>query len=139
MTTPPASQVYFIASGWGGVVKIGVTRNVRVRLKELQVGNPAELYIARVIPGGAVEEAWLHNRFSEQRIRGEWFRWHEDMATILVPSLPQPPTKEKKQHFGSLREKLEDAMRLGLLDKRQIEDFRSLGMLPSAPQLDLAS
>lgn len=61
-----------------GPIKIGLADNVRQRIEELQVGNPAELILIAVIQcktrGEAAKlEKTFHKIFARQHIRGEWF------------------------------------------------------------------
>jgi hypothetical protein len=96
-------------SGWvyliqaGEYTKIGIARNVRVRLATLQTGQPIRLVLR-----GAVEledytgaEAELHEMFSAQRVHGEWFaltdldvieivEWLESKPKPEVISAPEP-------------------------------------------------
>ena len=62
--------VYFIECG--GFVKIGYTYDLKARMIELQIGNPAQLILIRTIntdrPAGL--EAELHNKFADARRRG---------------------------------------------------------------------
>ncbi len=68
--------VYFIQEqGDGGAIKIGCTAgDPRARLATLQTGNSRRLHLLASIPGGAAEEAALHERFAAYRVSGEWFR-----------------------------------------------------------------
>jgi hypothetical protein len=50
-------------------------RRPESRLDALQTGNPYQLTIEGVMEGGKHEEEWLHNMFSDIRIRGEWFEY----------------------------------------------------------------
>jgi hypothetical protein len=65
--------VYFIQSGRGGALKIGVAVDVNKRLETLRVGNPADLIVRGAIRGGYAEEKHLHRLFGKLRMRGEWF------------------------------------------------------------------
>lgn len=58
-----------------GYFKIGVAYNIARRLSELAVGNPFELSIVKMFgyQDAQVVEAALHQRFSNQWVRGEWF------------------------------------------------------------------
>lgn len=73
-------KVYFIQSGGDrGPVKVGKSRDVDVRLKELQVGNPEELEIKIVLVANSEKHALhmekrFHRRFKKYHIRGEWFK-----------------------------------------------------------------
>lgn len=55
--------------------KIGVAANVQDRLAQLATGNPFDLEVLAVFQfeyANSVESA-LHQRFSNERVRGEWF------------------------------------------------------------------
>lgn len=79
---PPANQpakqqgqrwVYFVQAGDAGPIKIGVATNPRSRLSSLQTSTAVPLHPLGVVIGGVAEEAVLHRRFGEFRLRGEWF------------------------------------------------------------------
>lgn len=68
--------VYFIGiRGHPHLFKIGKSTNCERRLKQLQTGNPNELYIARIILHSKPFEleSSLHKYFATRRRRGEWF------------------------------------------------------------------
>ena len=67
------SFVYLIKSS--GFYKIGVAGDVESRMAQLSTGNPfdLELVFCYEFENANVVEASLHQRFSKQRIRGEWF------------------------------------------------------------------
>jgi hypothetical protein len=67
--------VYFIGSRGTGAVKIGFSRHhPGSRLRALQTGNSADLYLAAFFAGDQAKERELHERFGEFHLRGEWFR-----------------------------------------------------------------
>lgn len=69
---PPVtiSRVYF--AGRGGLIKIGTTVHLRLRIRQLGYdGGPVTLLTS--IPGGPVLEEKLHRRFAAHRHQGEWF------------------------------------------------------------------
>lgn len=68
------STVYFIQQGQDGPIKIGVSKKVKERLRELQVANPFMLRIIFQIRGTIELERALHDRFSQYRLEGEWFK-----------------------------------------------------------------
>jgi hypothetical protein len=78
-------SVYFIQAGEGGPVKIGTAISARVRMDSLQVGHYEELFLLRTLDGGRPLEQWLHGKFIERRIRGEWFHFCPTMLTIDAP------------------------------------------------------
>lgn len=77
--------VYFIQVGKDGPVKIGYAADAAIRLQQLQVAHPEPLHLLRTIDGGSKTEAWLHGKFSDHRIRGEWFNFCPEMMEIEPP------------------------------------------------------
>lgn len=74
-------SVYFIRADGPGLIKIGVAGSVQHRLSTLQTASPVPLTLIAVIPGvGQPVESELHERFAEDRVRGEWF---EPSAKLL--------------------------------------------------------
>jgi len=76
-------MIYFIEEGGGTYVKIGYSTNPKKRLPDLQPGNPRELSIIRIVPGGKDLERALHAMFSSTRRVGEWFLITAAIAPIL--------------------------------------------------------
>lgn len=71
-----ASWVYFIQDvDRRGNIKIGFTaRTVQKRIAEFATGSPVPLVVLREVRASRSFEAWLHERFAEERQSGEWFR-----------------------------------------------------------------
>lgn len=55
----------------GHKVKIGVSKNVPERLKQLQTSRSMELRVIHVFNGNLEKE--LHKQFADYRLKGEWF------------------------------------------------------------------
>ena len=75
--------VYFVSDG-NGYVKIGKTKNMKVRMGEY-TQLPKKPKVINVLPviDCAVTEKFLHNHFDAKRVRGEWFRLDKsDLKTI---------------------------------------------------------
>ena len=88
--------LYFIQAGSGGFVKIGWSNKPEGRLPTLQCGNPIQLTIVRTVPhAGRKAEAWAHRKFAEFWVRGEWFRFTEEMLS-WIPVRIDPPPKPKR-------------------------------------------
>jgi hypothetical protein len=66
--------VYFIQESGIGAVKIGVTKKLKSRLHMLRVNSPHEMVVLAHVPGDERLERYLHDRFCDSCIRGEWFR-----------------------------------------------------------------
>lgn len=83
-----AMGVYVIAAGAAGPVKIGISRDPRRRLKELQAHSPARLrchMFVRELDGRDREfEAHLHATLNSHRLHGEWFAVSADQAEAAV-------------------------------------------------------
>jgi hypothetical protein len=62
---------------------IGVAKDPKARLKELQVGCPDELRLLGVVEGEEDTEESIHALLAEHRIRGEWFRPATDVFEII--------------------------------------------------------
>jgi hypothetical protein len=69
-----------------GLVKIGASINPKSREKTLQAEDP-NLEIFFEAPGSFELERKLHLRFSEQRVRGEWFNLKENDVEWIVDHL----------------------------------------------------
>lgn len=80
--------VYFIACVETKRCKIGFTRgDVQKRLKNLQTGSAGALRILAQQPGTPTTERNLHQRFSEQRIHGEWFEMSGELFAYLCATI----------------------------------------------------
>jgi hypothetical protein len=76
--------VYIARIGEGGPVKIGCSGNTMQRVAALQKKQSEALVVIRVIEGAFAEERWLHRRYRDLRINGEWFHFDETMLTVAV-------------------------------------------------------
>lgn len=76
--------VYVIGERAAGVVKIGTTSNLRVRLKQLQTSSPQELRVLWSFGGDWRLEAHLHQRFADRQLKGEWFDFKDEDPTVAV-------------------------------------------------------
>ncbi len=66
-------MVYFFQRGTGGPIKIGYTRSVTTRFKQIQQSCPEKLINLGCIDGGINKERELHHLFQDYRINGEWY------------------------------------------------------------------
>lgn len=74
------SYVYLFSDSIRGVCKIGVSKNVHRRFREVQSGYPFSLEISGVIKGGFKEEKAIHKNFNQYRIR---FKLDEELQSIF--------------------------------------------------------
>jgi DNA-binding transcriptional regulator YdaS (Cro superfamily) len=82
--------VYFVRSG--AAVKIGWAVDVARRVSTLQCGAPTQYELVRVVDGDRALEGAFHRHFGDRRLRGEWFRWSDDMLTTSLEIVPPPQT-----------------------------------------------
>lgn len=70
-------MIYFIQETglFRNRVKIGLTDNLKQRLRRLRNMSPSTLKLLLVLPGDIQEEAYYHERFAEYHIHGEWFKY----------------------------------------------------------------
>jgi predicted GIY-YIG superfamily endonuclease len=67
-------SVYLIR-GNDGKYKIGIAKNPKKRIKQLQTGNSDELTLIETYPSENASkiESALHRQFSHVKLNGEWF------------------------------------------------------------------
>lgn len=79
--------VYLICDPLTDTFKIGVTkRDVNERLKEIQTGNPGEVFVSRVFESNYPYklESMLHRKFNSKKMINEWFALEsEDISSFM--------------------------------------------------------
>lgn len=76
-----------------GAVKIGCSRNPRIRCRSLGYQLKMSVLLLATFEGQFRHERALHRRFSHLRIEGEWFRPAQDMLALIAGVLADhPPT-----------------------------------------------
>lgn len=74
-------MIYFIRQD--STVKIGCTKNIKIRLSDLQVSNPHELSVLLLINGSFKEEERLHSLFVDDKVRGEWYFLSDEIKEFI--------------------------------------------------------
>ena len=80
-----SEHVYFI--GNGDNVKIGVSGDPEVRLRQLQTGHDRPLKLLGTVPGSSAKEKELHSLLAGRRGSGEWFSITEAEVALLIALL----------------------------------------------------
>ena len=75
--------VYFISTD-DGLIKIGYTTNLGVRLRSLRTAHPKELQVRLVIPGSLDDEQEFHRRFAAFRVGREWFKLAKPISDYIA-------------------------------------------------------
>lgn len=78
--------VYLLRSSKTGLMKIGYTKHLGKRVRELSNAQGGELRIVDTIPGSKQLERDLQNTLSEYRTQGEWFMNDEKVIEIFLES-----------------------------------------------------
>jgi len=73
--------LYFIGSE--NLVKIGSSVNPQNRIKELEIGNPQKMYLIAAFANMGNIESEMHKKFDHLRVRGEWFRYTDEIHAII--------------------------------------------------------
>jgi len=76
-------MIYFIQSGDNGSIKIGETNNINRRLATLQVGTSEKLTLLGFLDNDLETEKDMHLKFSEYRLRGEWFKPAKELLEYI--------------------------------------------------------
>jgi len=80
----PDSGVYVIEAVGLDRYKIGYTNDIKTRMSALQTGCPVPIDVVCVLPCGADTEKWLHRRFEDYRVQGEWFDLPDSAIQYLL-------------------------------------------------------
>lgn len=84
--------VYFIGANDIKMVKIGKSKNVEQRIKDLQLASPVALSLLLLIPYESEEDAYkaereFHHTFNEYRTVGEWFNIKGDLKNFITSNM----------------------------------------------------
>jgi hypothetical protein len=82
----PVWDVYFVLATASRLVKIGYAKDAWARFSNMQVGSPEELRMLGVIRTYLPTELErdLHAHFAADRVRGEWFRFSEELFDYVM-------------------------------------------------------
>ena len=89
----------------GGPVKIGMSKNVRRRKTQLQQSSAHEIDILKVfeVEKAPEVEMWLHDRFWNLQMRGEWFHSHPRILNFE----PEHDRYDRTEAEGHIAESLQ--------------------------------
>lgn len=83
---PPEVEgtIYFFGCETTQEIKIGITSGrVEKRMATVQTARGHKINLLATVPGTTEFERALHDRFSQHRLRGEWFRPHPDILAYI--------------------------------------------------------
>ncbi|MBW7965282.1 GIY-YIG nuclease family protein [Bradyrhizobium sp. BR 10261] len=96
--------VYVIKAGEN--VKIGFSKDVDQRQKQLQTFFPFPLELLLSMPGSALTERQLHRRFKCSRVTGEWFRLTPEISTFVQQNNVRTACQNRGPECQNRREKV---------------------------------
>lgn len=82
-----SGRVYFIFNPARNAVKIGYTRSVDRRFRNLQTASPDKLELLGYIKGNRSAEAEFHERFAIHKSNGEWFEYVDEVKSAIADLL----------------------------------------------------
>jgi len=86
--------VYFITTSAHKAIKIGFSKNVERRMKQLQTSSSEELEILYVVEGNMDLEHNYHYYFKDYNIKNEWFQYSFVMSFIKHDKLEKHIQRE---------------------------------------------
>lgn len=94
LRTAPNECVYFVRSH--RLVKIGISTNLKGRIKDLYAMSAVPVTLALWEPGGREMERALHLRFDEWNHHGEWFYPRGELQKFMR-QLKRTPQRRRKR------------------------------------------
>lgn len=91
--------VYFVQCAESKLIKIGSSLRPFARIRGLQTGCPGDLAILKIIDGDQSLEFSLHERFSGERSRGEWFRPSPELLAAIEEYPESDATKDEEPSY----------------------------------------
>ena len=94
-------MIYFLQAEAIGRIKIGYCRrgNLKKRLQALRGACPVPLHLLATISGSLRTEQRLHERFSEDRRHGEWFRPSHALLRFIYNQADAKPQKRQERRL----------------------------------------
>lgn len=102
--------VYIAMKLSDGSVKIGTSGNVKSRLSSIAFDEKSKMLLLRELDGSFGEEKWMHIRFSDRNICGEWFQFDPEMMTVEIPEDFQCHVDKRVMERNLLSQKVSAAM-----------------------------
>jgi hypothetical protein len=126
--------VYVIQVSEDGPAKIGYSGNVTGRMAQLQTAQSEPLRLRRLWPWAKMhDERRLHEKLSDVRLDGEWFRWNDEVSQRVdqlmsrTTNLPAPVAHTlPSQPFGFAWLQLPNNRKARVTSDKRISVFDAL-------------
>ena len=77
------TYIYFLYAPYSNVIKIGITRDIKQRLRDIGAASPEPLILLKLILGNFKKERALHERFKNYRQHYEWFTLNPELLDYI--------------------------------------------------------
>lgn len=79
-------KVYLLKESESNYYKIGISKNPSARIKQLQTGSAGKISLSKTYASEYASkiESTLHRRYTDSRIRGEWFTLTERQVNSFI-------------------------------------------------------
>jgi hypothetical protein len=78
------TTVYFVRNPETGLIKIGATYDLRVRLSTMRRKEQPQFEVLATQPGTIRIEGRVHARLIEHHVGHEWFRPHDEVLALIA-------------------------------------------------------
>lgn len=113
-------MIYCILNKAQNTCKIGFSKNPQKRLQTLQTGNSDILSLKFILPGEEESEILLHDKFKEDKIRGEWFIYSDKIRLYFKTNI-KPIEIPAQSGFKKNKFKLKKKKKYSWKDKKKIK------------------
>lgn len=108
------TYIYFVSDG--EFIKIGIAKDVRARMHNLQTGNPKRLKLLKTIECNSnldarIQEETFHRKYRKYSACGEWFRMNDELCNYVgvinearVGADLAQTIKQSEEHLAMLNE-----------------------------------
>ncbi|MBY9008027.1 MAG: GIY-YIG nuclease family protein [Candidatus Lokiarchaeota archaeon] len=76
-------MIYFAEAVGLNLIKIVFSEDPENRINYLNFSSPVRIDLIKTIKGSLFEEHYIHKRFKDIRIRGEWFQLTEELRSFI--------------------------------------------------------
>lgn len=91
-------MIYVIGEEGTRRVKIGYTKNIKRRLRDLQQGNSRQLTLLYMYSGDLQFEKHIHKELRSQELRPEWYPWTPRVKTTFLEATRTFKLRPKQQN-----------------------------------------
>lgn len=77
------THVYFAQAAFSGLIKIGIAKDVQMRLSGLRTSSSEPILLLGSVPANKLFERYLHGLFEPIRSHGEWFYPHWSLFFVI--------------------------------------------------------